>query len=107
MKIPTAYTDGHAKARHVDPDRAANYVARTAIGDGLAGELMFPERRAPGIPWQFHTHDRIEQMMEKIGPGPSRQMANLATMLDVSNFDEGGIGCRLPDRVYAERSSRW
>jgi len=33
MKIPSAYIDGYAKGREVDPERAANYVAHTSIGD--------------------------------------------------------------------------
>ena len=49
MKIPTAYADGHAKGRHLDPDRAANHVAHTAIGDPLADEPLYPESRARGI----------------------------------------------------------
>lgn len=40
MKIPSAYIEGYAKDREVDPERAANYVAHTTIGDPLADAMI-------------------------------------------------------------------
>ena len=39
-KIPSAYIDGYARGREVDPERAANYVAHTTIGDPLAEAVV-------------------------------------------------------------------
>ena len=40
MKIPSAYIDGYARGRGVDPERAANYVAHTTMGDPLADAMI-------------------------------------------------------------------
>ena len=38
--LPTCYRDGYARARALDPNVAANYVAHTRIGDPLADAMM-------------------------------------------------------------------
>ena len=39
-EIPGAYLENYPKARAVDPERAANYVAHTTIGDPLADAMI-------------------------------------------------------------------
>ena len=36
MKIPSVYIEGDARGRDADPERAANYIAHTMIGDPVA-----------------------------------------------------------------------
>ena len=36
MKIPSVYIEGDARGRDADPERAANYIAHTLIGDPVA-----------------------------------------------------------------------
>ena len=40
QNIPSAYVDGYARGQAVDPERAANYVAHTTIGDPLADAMV-------------------------------------------------------------------
>ncbi len=40
MNIPDTYAGGYEKARAIDPERAANYVAHTTVGDPLADALI-------------------------------------------------------------------
>ena len=40
MELPTAYIPGYEKARAIDPETAANYIAHTTIGDPDADALM-------------------------------------------------------------------
>ena len=40
QNIPTAYVDGYARGQAVDPERAANYIAHTTIGDPLADAMV-------------------------------------------------------------------
>ncbi|MCY3828816.1 MAG: oxygenase MpaB family protein [Rhodospirillaceae bacterium] len=40
MEIPGEYTEGYARGRAVDPERAANYVAHTTVGDPLADAMV-------------------------------------------------------------------
>ena len=40
MKFPSAYAEGYANGRKVDPERSSNYVAHTTIGDPLADAMI-------------------------------------------------------------------
>ena len=40
QNIPSAYVDGFARGQAVDPERAANYIAHTTIGDPLADAVV-------------------------------------------------------------------
>ena len=90
--------------------KLAGYIAqisRALIGNALADELMYPKGSTFGILWKFRTLNRIEAIMTKLNPRRSGENLNLTTILDVSMFDREGISYRLPDHVYAERSSKW
>ena len=50
---------------------------------------------------------RYNKLMSKVFKGRLRNENQMTGLLDVSNFDESGITYRLPDHVYAEKSSRW
>jgi len=39
-EIPSAYADGYAKGRGVDPGRAENYVAHASVGDPIADAMV-------------------------------------------------------------------
>ena len=54
MEIPTAYIDGYARGRAVDPARADNYIAHTTVGDPLADAMVdrlstLPPNEATGL----------------------------------------------------------
>ena len=86
------------------------HVSRALIGKELATELEYP--RAPwfitsaGVLAWFRWRQRIDLVAGRLLPGRRRGDA-LATLFDISNYDEGGILYRLPTHVYAERSDRW
>ena len=61
MKIPTDYTEGHPRARAIDPQRADNYVAHTTIGDPEADEMM---EDLSGLP-QSQTMEYFRAGMEE------------------------------------------
>ena len=61
MKLPTAYTDGYARAREVDRESADNYIAHTLIGDPVMDALV--EEMAP-LP-QADVHRFIQAGMEE------------------------------------------
>ena len=90
--------------------KSAGYIAqvsRALIGNELADELMYPQSSTLGLLWRFRMMNRIEAMMMKLNPKRARESSNLATILEVSMFDREGISYRLPDHIYAERSSKW
>ncbi|MYH40932.1 MAG: DUF2236 domain-containing protein [Chloroflexi bacterium] len=86
------------------------HVSRALIGKELATELQYP--RAPwfitstGVLAWFRWRQRIDLLAGRLLPGRRRGDA-LATLFDISNYDEGGILYRLPTHVHAERSDRW
>ena len=86
------------------------HVSRALIGKELATELEYP--RAPwfitsaGVLAWFRWRQRIDLVAGRLLPRRRRGDA-LATLFDISNYDEGGILYRLPTHVYAERSDRW
>ena len=52
--LPTCYRDGYARARALDPDVAANYVAHTRIGDPVADAMMAAlEELGPRESWRI------------------------------------------------------
>ena len=61
MKLPSAYTQGYEKARHVDKEAADNYVAHTCVGDPVMDALV--EEIAP-LP-QSEVHRFIHAGMEE------------------------------------------
>ena len=90
--------------------KLAGYIAqvsRALIGNELADELMYPPSSTMGFLWKFRLMNRIEAIRNKLNPGHARDISNLATILDVSQFDKEGISYRLPDHIYAEQSSKW
>ena len=90
--------------------KLAGYIAqisRALIGNELADELMYPESSTLGFLWKFRLMNRIDAVRNYLSPERARASSNLATILDVSMFDEKGISYELPDHVHAERSSKW
>ena len=61
MKLPSAYTQGYEKARHVDKEAADNYIAHTYVGDPVMDALV--EEIAP-LP-QSEVHRFIHAGMEE------------------------------------------
>ncbi len=82
-------------------------ISRALIGNELADELRYSQKRTFGTLWKFRTLNRIERIMERLIPRLSRENANFTTILEVSMYDKKGISYSLPDDVYAERSSQW
>lgn len=98
-----------------DPDERSNLsgyvykVSRALIGDELADKLMYPKSSSFGVlPW-FRMQSRYSAILSRILPkrAQSENFANFTSLLEASMFDEAGITYRLPDHIYAERSSRW
>lgn len=76
MKMPSDYEQGYAKARALDPDVTANYIAHTLIGDPEADALV--EQLSALEPEEAHR--LIEIGMEN--PGNSALLAELPALRD-------------------------
>ncbi len=84
-------------------------VSRGLIGRDVAESLWYPPLSAFGAIWWFKMQQRYGHILDKLLPG-RRQNSNFTSftsLLDTSLFDEEGIRYTLPDRVYAEESTKW
>lgn len=84
-------------------------ISRALIGNQLADDLNYPPSRTLGVLAVFRLQTRLDVSVNKRFPRLARKnnYANFTSMLDASMYDEDGISYRIPDHVYAERSSRW
>ena len=100
-----------------DPDERANLaryiykISRALIGDELADELMYPKGSSFDmltLPW-FRFQARYTRLLDSLKPKSTgdANFNRFTSLLEASMFDEAGIAYRLPDHIYAERSSRW
>ncbi len=81
-------------------------VSRALVGNDLADRLYFPRSRKVAILTQFKLLHRWRRWKATILRQPL-QADNFAAMLAISAFDEAGISYNMPDRIYAEESTRW
>ncbi len=51
--------------------------------------------------------NRYNALLSKIFRSRARDNNKMASLFNVSMFDERGLTYHLPDHVYAEQSSRW
>ena len=97
-------TDAKARA---DLSRYVFRISRALIGPKTANKLKYPYFPTFGVLFWFRLQDRCNRLMDRLFPGRLQRNNPLLTLFNVSMFDEEGISFRLPDHVYAERSSRW
>ena len=96
-----------------DPEerrKLASYVfrvSRALIGAPLANELRYPRFPTFGVLWWFRMQNRYNALLSKILRSRARDNNKMASLFNVSMFDEKGLTYHLPDHVYAEQSSRW
>ena len=84
-------------------------LSRGLIGKELSDSLEFPSGSSFGVVGHFKMQERYEYILGKLLPGYAKKnnLNRFSSLLETSLFDEDGISYRLPDHVYAERSSRW
>ena len=97
--------------------RLSNYIyviSGALIGNELAAELKFPPSTSSRLGAQlalpmFRLTQTIDRLLQHVIPqhGRNRDYAKFKLLLDVANYKDARIDYRLPDHVYAERSSDW
>lgn len=81
-------------------------VSRALIGNNLADQLKYPRVRSVGTLLNFRNLGRLRRVMGRSFPKLVNNPYTYFTgLLEVSAYDEAGISYRLPDHVYAERST--
>ena len=84
-------------------------ISRALIGNTLADGLMYPFRSPYGVLAWHRLQERCHRIVETFLPGRAQHnnFTRFTALLEAAMFDEAGISYRLPDHVYAEKSSKW
>ena len=82
-------------------------VSRALIGRSLADRLQYPSHYTLGVLWLFRMQNRYDNFMNRLFKSRNQKSNKMATLLDASMFDEGGITYEMPDHVYDEESRWW
>ena len=84
-------------------------VSRAMIGDDLADKLHYPKQSTFGVLGSFRFQSAYDRLLKRWFPKYERHnnFTSFTTLLSGSRYDDDGITYRMPDHVYAERSSNW
>lgn len=83
-------------------------LSRALIGDKLADDLRYPVGSTLGVLMHFRNMGRLRRLMGSSFPKlVNNPYVYFSGLLEVSTYDEAGISYRIPDHVYAEKSSNW
>lgn len=81
-------------------------ISRALIGDSLADQLKYPQASSLGVLLHFRNLGRLRRVMGKSFPKLiNNPYTYFTSLLEVSAYDEIGISYRLPDHIYAEKST--
>ena len=97
MQIPSAYQDGMARARRIDPALTETYLRHTMIGDPLADAVMAAFRDVPAPVQRDWMHRGMDGGPMAVADAPAAWRDFLAETERVPDwFDPGftGPGCR-------------
>ena len=111
---------GPLVAGYTDPeerDSLSKYIyviSRALIGNQLATELKYPPTTSSRLGARFalpifRVTQRLDRLLQRIYPqhAQNSDFSKFNLLLDVGSYDDDRISYRLPDHVYAERSSDW
>lgn len=84
-------------------------VSRALIGNELADQLQYPRTSTLGVLAWFRLQERYHGILDRFfrRRAQGSNFSRFTSLLEASMFDEFGVSYRLPDHLYAERSSRW
>ena len=83
-------------------------VSRSLIGNSLADELRYPDVQTVGRLALFRAQTRWHRAVARWLPMYARHttLTDFVRMMDVSAYDEGGIGYHMPQHEHAEKSGK-
>ena len=79
-------------------------ISRSLLGNELADHLLFPKKNKVTSLYKWKTLQLIDRLRRD---KKSIKSENFAQVLDISQYDEGGISYKLPDHVYSSKQSDW
>lgn len=84
-------------------------ISRALIGDELADQLKYPQANTRFLLMGARVQTRFNQLADMLlrRRGRRRRFNRFVDLISAAAYDPSGISYRMPDHVYAERSTRW
>lgn len=82
-------------------------LSKGLVGEETAQQLNFPAVSSFGAVWWFKMEQRHKNFLGKLPFWQDSSLSRFVTLMESSQYDEGGIRYNLPDRTYAELSRDW
>ena len=79
-------------------------ISRALVGNHLADRLKFPKVTSKGVLYVY----RAKQLSARLTKdAQSIKSENFLQLLNISQYDDGGISYKMPDHVHTLKSSEW
>ena len=82
-------------------------LSRALLGNTLADQFQYPKGWNIGTLFLFRNKQRMQQWFKRWFKKGGIRSDNFSQMLQISVYDEGGLSYKMPDHVYASKSSPW
>ena len=82
-------------------------LSRALLGNTLADQFQYPKDWNIGTLFLFRNKQRMQQWFKRWFKKGGIRSDNFSQMLQISVYDEGGLSYKMPDHVYASKSSPW
>ena len=82
-------------------------LSRALLGNTLADQFQYPKDWNIGTLFLFRSKQRMQRWFKRWFKKGGIRSDNFSQMLQISVYDEGGLSYKMPDHVYASRSSPW
>jgi len=82
-------------------------LSRALLGNTLADQFQYPKGLNIGTLFLFRNKQRLQRWFKRWFKQGGIRSDNFSQMLQISVYDEGGLSYKMPDHVYASKSSPW
>ena len=82
-------------------------LSRALLGNTLADQFQYPKISTTGTLFLFRNKQRMQRWFKRWFKKGRIRSDNFSQMLQISVYDEGGLSYKMPDHVYASKSSPW
>ena len=82
-------------------------LSRALLGNTLADQFQYPKFSTMGTLFLFRNKQRLQRVLKRWFKKGGVRSDNFSQMLQISVYDEGGLSYKMPDHVYASKSSPW
>ena len=82
-------------------------LSRALLGKTLADQFQYPKISTTGTLFLFRNKQRMQHLFKRWFKKGGIRSENFSQLLQISVYDEGGLSYKMPDHVYASKSSPW